>query len=134
VKVGIGPVTKDGFYYDFDLRKNITRENFKEIEEEMLKIREERIPFTQHVLTRDEAINLLLTRGQIYKVELINSIPDSEVSLYKTGEEFIDLCRGPHVDYTSEIGIPRIIKIEKVHWNNDPKRPKLLRIYGKVFN
>lgn len=134
VKVGIGPVTKDGFYYDFDLRKNITRENFKEIEEEMLKIKEERIPFTQHILSREEAINLLLTRGQIYKVELINSIPDTEVSLYKTGEEFIDLCRGPHVEYTSDIGIPRIIKIEKVHWNNDPKRPKLLRVYGKVFN
>lgn len=134
VKIGIGPVTKDGFYYDFDLRKNITRENFKEIEEEMLKIKEERMPFIQNILPREEAINLLLTRGQIYKVELINSIPDSEISLFKTGDEFVDLCRGPHVDYTSEIGIPRIIKIEKVHWNNDPKRPKLLRIYGKVFN
>ncbi len=134
VKLGIGPVTKDGFYYDVDLTKPLTEKDFPRIEKEADKIIKENLPMQQIILNREEAMNLLLQRGQTYKAELIKSIPDQEISFYKTGDGFIDLCRGPHAYSTGEVGAIKITRIEDIHWNEDPSRPKMQRIYGIVFN
>ena len=134
VKLGIGPVTKDGFYYDLDTNKSITEKDFPRIEREVDKIIRENLPMQQIVLDRDRAMNLLLQKGQVYKAELIKSIPDQELSFYKTGDDFIDLCRGPHAYSTGDVGAVKITGIEDVHWNEDKSRPKMQRIYGVVFN
>ena len=133
VKVGVGPVTKSGFYYDFDIPGEITKKKLKEIDDEVKSIIKEDLPFQQIIVRRAEAINMMLQRGQIYKSELINSIPDEEISFFKTGDEFIDLCRGPHVNSTNELGHIKISNVEKVHWNSDPLRPELTRISGMLF-
>lgn len=133
VKIGIGPVTKDGFYYDFQFEEPIETKDLKRIETTAKKIIEEDLPFGQVILGREEARNMLLHIGQVFKAELINQIPDESVSFYKTGEEFIDLCRGPHVPSTSHVGVIKVSDIEKVHWKDDPERPELTRIHGLVF-
>lgn len=133
VKIGVGPVTKDGFYYDFDLDHKITQDDLNKIEGEMNKIIQSNLRFQQVFLQRDQAINLLLQRGQIYKAELIRGIPDQEISFFKTGEEFVDLCRGPHVASTNLIGVISLTRIENSYWNDDPSRPKMTRIFGKAF-
>ncbi len=133
VKIGVGPVTKEGFYYDFDLDEKVQIEDLPKIEAEINKIIQSNLRFQQVFLQRDQAITLLLQRGQIYKAELIRSIPDQEVSFFKTGDEFVDLCRGPHVSSTNQIGVVTLSKIESSFWNDDPTRPQMLRIYGKVF-
>jgi len=133
VKIGVGPVTKEGFYYDFDLDEAIKIEDLARIEGEMNTIIQSNFRFQQVFLQRDQAINLLLQRGQIYKAELIKGIPDQEISFFKTGEEFVDLCRGPHVASTNQIGVVSLNKIETSFWNDDPSRPKMVRIYGKAF-
>lgn len=133
VKIGIGPVTKSGFFYDFDIPGEIPQKHIEKIEKEVIKIIKEDLPFRQIIISRQEAINLMLQKGQIYKSELINSIPDEEISFFKTGEEFIDLCRGPHVNSTGDLGPIKISGVEEVYWNGDPSRPKLKRISGMVF-
>jgi len=133
-KIGIGPVTKEGFYYDVDVSQVIDSKAIIQIETEINNILQQNLQFQQLILPRDQAMNLLLQRGQIYKAELINSIPDPEISLYKTGDEFIDLCRGPHVASTNLIGIVKVIKVENSFWNEDVNRAKLQRVYGMVFD
>ncbi len=133
VKIGVGPVTKEGFYYDFDIEEDVDSDELPKIEGELNKIIQSNSRFQQVFLQRDQAINLLLQRGQIYKAELIRGIPDQEISFFKTGEEFVDLCRGPHVASTNQIGVVTLTKIEKSHWNDDPTRPQMVRIYGKAF-
>lgn len=133
VKIGIGPVTKDGFYYDFDLGTELTPKKLQQVEEEIKKIVKEDLQFQQIIIPRQEGINMMLQRGQIYKTEIINSIPDEEISFFKTGDEFIDLCRGPHVNSTNELGPIKIVTTDDVFWNNDSSRPKMKRIMGMVF-
>ncbi|MDQ6985140.1 MAG: His/Gly/Thr/Pro-type tRNA ligase C-terminal domain-containing protein [Candidatus Dojkabacteria bacterium] len=133
VKVGIGPVTKDGFYYDFKFDRTLTKEDIEKIEDIANEIINEDLEFKQIFLSRDEAGDLLLRLGQIFKSELIKSIPDEEISFYKVGDEFIDLCRGPHIAKTSELGYIKISNLEKVHWKNDNSRPEMIRIHGLVF-
>ncbi len=132
-KMGIGPVTDTGFYYEFDSEHKFTHENLSEIEEEMKKIINEDIPFTNIIIPRDQALQTLLQLGETYKTELLNSIPDSEVSFYKTGDEFIDMCRGPHVKSTGELENFKLIKIQKSYWMNDTSRPMLQKIIGVAF-
>src|SRR5260221_5402666 len=134
VKIGVGPVTKDGFYYDLDVSQDIKQIDLKKIEEEINNILQQNLKFQQIILPREEAINMLLQRGQIYKAELVKAIPDQEISFFKIGDEFIDLCRGPHVYSTNQIGLIILTGIENTHWNEDPTRPIMIRISGKVFN
>ncbi len=133
VKIGIGPVTSEGYHYDFEFQTPITQNELKRIEEEMNLIIQENLPFTQLVVSRDHAFDLLISRGQIYKAELLRDIPDEEVSFFKTGDEFIDLCRGPHVSHTSEIGIIKLTDLSTSHWRNDEHRPQLQRISGVTY-
>ncbi len=133
-KIGIGPVTKEGFFYDFDISRKLTEEDIPKIESAINQIIQANLPFQQIILNREDAINTLLQRGQIYKSELINSLPDEEISFFKTGDIFIDMCRGPHLAYTGMVGPIKIINIEETNWNDDETRPKLQRIQGVVFN
>lgn len=132
-RIGVGPVTRDGFYYDVELPKHPTNEDIKEIQSIANHIVEENLPFRQMFVRRESAENTLLQLGEIYKAELIRSIPDEEISFYKTGEEFLDLCRGPHVNSTGVLGYIHVEKIVKTHWKEDPSRPAMLRFFGKLF-
>ena len=132
-KIGIGPVTDTGFYYEFDTEHKFSHEDLETIEEEMRKIINENLTFTNIVIPRDQALNTLLQLGETYKTELLNKIPDSEVSFYKTGEDFIDLCRGPHVKSTGELDNFKLTKISEGYWLNDISRPMMQKITGVAF-
>jgi len=132
-KLGIGPATKDGFYYDFEIESLLTKKDLIVIENEMKDIILEEMPFTQINVSKDNAYNTLLQLGQIYKTELLKSIPDDNLSFYKTGEEFLDLCRGPHVKHTGLLNNFKLIKISNHHWLNDQTRPIFMRIEGVAF-
>lgn len=132
-KLGIGPAIEDGFYYDFDLPRQLTQEDLAKIEKEMKQIIKDEIPIQQVVLPREEAIDALNQRGQLYKTELLAEIPDGEISFFKTGDEFSDLCRGPHIENTGKIGAIKLMSIAGAYWRGDEKRPQLQRIYGIAF-
>lgn len=133
VKIGIGPVTDTGFYYEFDVDHKFTHEDLASIENEMIEIIEENIPFTNITIPKEQALQTLLQLGETYKTELLNKIPDAEVSFYKTGDGFIDLCRGPHVKSTGELDNFKLTKITRNYWMNDSSRPLLQRIHGVAF-
>ncbi|MBN2015680.1 threonine--tRNA ligase [Candidatus Dojkabacteria bacterium] len=132
-KLGIGPAIENGFYYDFDLPKQLTPEDLPKIEKEMKKLIAEELPFQQLNLNRDEAMDMLLQQGQLYKTELLNEIPDEEVSFYRTGNEFMDMCRGPHVEHTGQLGAFKLMSVAGAYWRGDEKRPQMQRIYGVAF-
>lgn len=135
-KLGIGPATEDGYYYDFQTEKNIGDERslLIELEERMNRIIEEELPFTQVFLSKDEAIDVLHQQGQIFKTELLQAVQEDEVSFFRTGEDFIDLCRGPHVENTGKIGAIKLTGFDEVHWLNNENRPLMYRISGAAFN
>lgn len=141
-KFGIGPTIEYGFYYDFDLPRQLTPEDLPKIEAKMKEIIKKDLPFQREEISKEEAIDLFLKLGQPYKVELLREGTVGEegemealgerVTIYKTGK-FIDLCRGPHVAKTSEIGVFKLTKIAGAYWRGDEKRPMLQRIYGLAF-
>lgn len=136
VKIGIGPVNREGFYYDFDLGdKKLTPEkiDLEEIEQEIKKIILENLPFKQVTMAKNAALNYMLQKGQIYKSELINIVPEDEISFFKTGEDFIDVCRGPHLSSTGDLGPIILTKVSQTNWNEDENRPAMIRISGKTF-
>lgn len=132
VKLGIGPAIENGFYYDFDLPRKLTNEDLPEIEKIMEEIKEAGDPFEHRMLSKEDAINMLTERGQLYKVELANDLKDKELSFYKSGV-LDDLCHGPHVQDTSKIGAIKLTSIAGAYWRGDEKRPMLTRIYGVAF-
>ncbi|MCX5776068.1 MAG: threonine--tRNA ligase [Candidatus Firestonebacteria bacterium] len=134
VKLAIGPAIEDGFYYDFDKVVPFTVEDLVRIEEEMKKIVKENIPFKRRELTRAEALKLFSEKGEIYKVELINDLPDEQVlSVYEQGE-FVDLCRGPHIRYSKELKAYKLFSATGAYWRGSEKNKMLSRIYGTAFN
>ncbi|MFC1780358.1 threonine--tRNA ligase [Patescibacteria group bacterium] len=132
-KLGIGPAIENGFYYDFDLPRKLTPEDLPKIEKEMRKIIADELPFQQVVVSRDEAMDMLHQQGQLYKTELLNEIPDDEVCFYRTGEEFMDMCRGPHIEHAGKLGAFKLMSIAGAYWRGDEKRPQMQRIYGVAF-
>jgi len=132
-RLGIGPATKNGFYYEFDLPTRLKEADLIKIEDEMRKIIAEEIPFKQIMVEREQAFNTLVQLGQIYKTELLQSIPDTQISFYKTGEEFIDMCRGPHIDHTGQLGAFKLTGLSDVHWFGENTRPILQRVDGLGF-
>lgn len=133
-KLGIGPAIENGFYYDFDFTEPIEESDLKKIEKEMKKIIKQGVPLTQVMMKRKDAEEFLKKTGQIYKLELFNEIPDKEVSFYITGDnDFADMCRGPHIENTKEIGAIKLIKITGAYWRGDEKKKMLTRIYGTAF-
>ncbi len=133
VKLGIGPVIENGFYYDFEVvGKRITEEDLPKIEELMKKIIKEDLPIERFELPKDEAIKFMEEKGQTYKVELIKEINDDTVSFYKQGE-FVDLCRGPHLPSTGKVKHFKLLSLAGAYWRGDERNPMLQRIYGTAF-
>lgn len=131
VKLAIGPAIDTGFYYDFDTKKPFTREDLDAIETEMKKIAKENLKIERFELPRKEALELM--KDEPYKIELINELPeDAVISFYKQGE-FVDLCAGPHVKYTSKIKAYKLLSATGAYWRGDEHKPMLTRIYGTAF-
>ena len=132
-KLAIGPSIKDGFYYDFDRDHPFTEEELAALEAEMKKITKENLKLERFTLPRAEAIALMEERGEPYKVELIMDLPeDEELSFYRQGE-FVDLCAGPHVTYTSAVKAFKLTSVAGAYWRGSEKNKMLTRIYGTAF-
>ncbi len=132
-KLGIGPAIDSGFYYDFDVPRAFTPEDLERIEAEMAKIVEADYPIQSFSLPRSEAIAFMKERGQPYKVELIQELPeDAVISFYKQGE-FVDLCAGPHLSSTGKVKAFRLLQAAGAYWRGSGKNKMLQRIYGTSF-
>jgi threonyl-tRNA synthetase len=130
-KFGIGPAIEHGFYYDFDLPRSLQPDDLAEIESRMAANREKDERFEREVVSREEALRIF--SGNPYKVELIQALPQDEIiTTYQQGH-FLDLCRGPHVTSTKEIGPFKLLSIAGAYWRGDEKRPMLQRIYGTAW-
>ncbi|MEO8212243.1 MAG: threonine--tRNA ligase [Myxococcales bacterium] len=131
-KVAIGPSIESGFYYDFDTEP-FEPGDIERIEDEMRKIIAENLPFERRVVSRDEALALFESRGEKYKVEIVRSIPESEEVSYFQHGDFIDLCRGPHVERTGDIKAFKVLSFAGAYWRGDERNAQLQRIYGTAF-
>ncbi|WP_025322851.1 threonine--tRNA ligase [Deferrisoma camini] len=133
VKLAIGPATADGFYYDLDTPRPLTPDDLEAIEAEMARIVKEDLPVRRRELPREEALRFFRERGESYKVELIEDLPDEDtISLYEQGE-FADLCRGPHVPSTGRVKVFKLLSVAGAYWRGDERNPMLQRIYGTAF-
>ena len=131
VKLAIGPVIEDGFYYDFDIEGyNISEEDFPKIEEEMKKIIDQDITIIRKEISKAQAKEIF--KDQPYKLELLDDIDDDEVSVYIQGD-FIDLCRGPHLPSTGYVKHFKLLSVSGAYWRGDEKNKMLQRIYGTAF-
>ncbi|MCC8130838.1 MAG: threonine--tRNA ligase [Ruminococcus sp.] len=132
-KLAIGPSIKDGFYYDFDKEGGFSQEDLDALEVEMKKITKENLKLERYTLPRDEAIKLMESLNEPYKVELINDLPeDEELSFFRQGE-YVDLCAGPHVTYTSQVKAFKLTSVAGAYWRGSEKNKMLTRIYGTAF-
>ena len=134
VQIAIGPQIDDGFYYDFQLPRPVTTDDFKAIEDKMHEILKRKENWTRKVVSKEEALKIFA--DQKYKVELIKDLPaDETISVYYTGDDFVDLCRGPHVSNSQEL-LGAAFKIKSVagaYWRGDEKNDQLQRIYCYAF-
>ena len=133
-QVTIGPVIENGFYYDFAKETPFTPDDLPVIEKKMLEIIRRNAPFTREVWSRDEARRVFGEKGETYKVQLVDAIPeDQDVKIYRQGEWF-DLCRGPHMASTGQIGEAfKLMKVAGAYWRGDSNNPMLTRIYGTAW-
>ncbi|MDI6706753.1 MAG: threonine--tRNA ligase [Bacillota bacterium] len=132
-KLAIGPAIQDGYYYDFDVDRAFTPEDLEAIEKEMQKVVDEDYSLVREEWDRDKAIGYFRDKGEIYKVQLIEDLPeDALISVYKQGE-FIDLCAGPHAPSTGRIKAFKLLSVAGAYWRGDEKNKMLQRIYGTSF-
>jgi threonyl-tRNA synthetase len=134
VQVSIGPSIEDGFYYDFEYRESFTLSDLERIEARMREIAAADYPFERREVSREEAVDLFAKKGERYKVELLNDLPASvkTVSLY-TQDDYIDLCRGPHIPSTGMIRAFKLLNVAGAYWRGDERNKMLQRIYGTGF-
>lgn len=132
VKLGIGPATDSGFYYDFDYDRPFQQDDLERIEERMRDIIKRDIPFNRKEVDKEEAKKIFMSLGEKYKLELIDGIEEEKVTIY-TQDRFIDLCRGPHVESTGKINAFKLLSIAGAYWRGDAANPMLQRIYGTAF-
>jgi threonyl-tRNA synthetase len=133
VKLGIGPVIEDGFYYDIDIEKPLSIDDLAAIEKEMEKVVQENLPIIRRVVNRTEAIKTFENLGEPLKLELIRDLPDDAViTIYDQGE-FFDLCRGPHLPSTGRIKAFKLMNVAGAYWRGDSNNKVLQRIYGTAF-
>lgn len=132
---GIGPAIDNGFYYDIDFGDvKISDADLPKIEKKMRGIIAHKLPMEKRVISKIEALNWARDGKQKYKIELIEDLPeDAEISVYDLGDKFTDLCKGPHVKNTSEVGAFKLIRVAGAYWRGDEKREMLTRIYGVAF-
>ena len=132
-KITIGPAIENGFYYDFDVETPFRDADLEKIEAEMQKIIDENFFFQRRELSRKEAIELFNSKNELYKIELIKDLPEEEIlSIYVDGN-FVDLCRGPHIQSTNQIKAFKLLKFSGAYWRGDEKNKMLQRIYGISF-
>ncbi|HAG14418.1 MAG TPA: threonine--tRNA ligase, partial [Ruminococcus sp.] len=133
VKLTIGPAIDRGFYYDFDTDKPFNADTLTALEAEMKKIVKENLRIERFTLPKDEAIKLMQERGESYKVELIEELPEGEtISFYKQGE-YTDLCVGPHLFATGLVKAYKLTSCTGAYWKGDQNNKQLTRIYGVAF-
>ncbi len=132
VKLAIGPAIEDGYYYDFDSSQTFSSENFEQIEKRMAEIIKEDIPFERETLKKRDALNLFKEKGELYKVEMLGEIEDEEVTVYRLGD-FVDLCRGPHLQTSGKIKAYKILNSAGAYWRGDESNKMLQRLYGTSF-
>jgi threonyl-tRNA synthetase len=134
VQITIGPSIEEGFYYDFDYRENFAPEDLAKIEERMQEIIAADYPFARQEMSRQEAVSFFRERGETYKVELLNDLPEDvrTISLYRQGG-YVDLCRGPHIPSTGMIRAFKLLNVAGAYWRGDEKNKMLQRIYGTGF-
>lgn len=133
VKLGIGPVIKNGFYYDVDMEHSLSKEDFPKIEKEMKKIVSENLPIVRKEVSRSEAIDLFKRLDDHLKLELIRDLPeDATITIYSQGE-YVDLCRGPHLPSTGKIKVFKLMNVSGAYWRGNSDNEMLQRIYGTAF-
>ncbi|MFA5362768.1 MAG: threonine--tRNA ligase [Candidatus Omnitrophota bacterium] len=132
-RLAIGPSIEDGFYYDFDKKEPFSDDDLAKIEQKMLEIIHKDEPFMREELTKKEALDLFGRLKESYKVSLLNEISDETVSIYKTGNDFVDLCRGPHIESTGEVKAFKLLSLAGAYWHGIETNPMLQRIYGTCF-
>jgi len=133
-QVTIGPVIEDGFYYDFSFKRPFTPEDLAAIEKRMAEIAKRDIKVERQVMQRDAAVKFFRDLGERYKAEIIAAIPDGEaISLYRQ-DDFVDLCRGPHVPSTGKLKVFKLLKVAGAYWRGDSKNEMLQRIYGTAWS
>jgi threonyl-tRNA synthetase len=131
-KLGIGPSIDNGFYYDFELSRTLNNDDLSDIEKKMKKIIKQNQPFSQYSLDKPKAVELMKKRNQHLKLELIDDLNLPDYSFYENGP-FLDLCKGPHVEKTREIGAVKLLKVAGAYWKGSEKNQMLQRIYGTAF-
>lgn len=136
VLLGIGPSIDDGFYYDFDIKTRglmpFNEEFLAKVEDKMKEIIKADLPFKKEIKSKKDAIKFFKDRGEKYKIEIINEIPDEEVIIYEHGK-FADLCKGPHVKKTGDIKFFKLLSVAGAYWKGSEKNAMLQRIYGTAF-
>ena len=133
VQLAIGPSIDNGFYYDIDMEHQLTPDDLAKIEKEMKHIVKENLPIERHEVTRAEALDYFKKKGEKYKVELINDLPEGELITMYTQGDFTDLCAGPHVVSTGKIKAFKLQSIAGAYWRGDEKNKMLQRVYGTAF-
>lgn len=132
-QVTIGPVIEDGFYYDFYREQAFTPDDLEKIEKKMNEIVSRKLPLVKEVWPAQKAIEFFKALGEHFKVEIIQDLKTSEVSIYKQGE-WLDLCRGPHVQNTSQIKAVKVMSLAGAYWRGDENKAQLQRIYATAFS
>jgi len=132
-QVTIGPAIENGFYYDFDKKETFTDEDLKTIEKRMQEIIKRKPAFKLSMMPRDKAIKFFEEKGEKFKIELIEGIKDKEISFCYTGDEWVDLCKGPHIDNAGEIKAFKLLSVAGAYWRGNERNPMLQRIYGTAF-
>ena len=132
---GIGPAIDNGFYYDIDFGDTkVSDTDLAKIEKKMRGIIARKLPMVKRIVSKTEALNWARDNGQKYKIELIEELPEgAEISFYDLGDIFTDLCKGPHIKNTSEVGAFKLIRVAGAYWRGDEKKEMLTRIYGVAF-
>lgn len=132
-KFGIGPDVENGFYYDIDFgNQTISSDDFAKIEKKILDLAREKQQFVRKEVSKEEAIRYFTQKGDEYKVELLQDLPDGSITFYESGR-FTDLCRGPHLPDTGPIRAVKLLNIAGAYWRGDEKRKQMTRIYGITF-
>jgi threonyl-tRNA synthetase len=132
-QVTIGPVIADGFYYDFAFERPFTPEDLEKFEAKMAELAKKDFPVSRSLMSRSEAIKHFKKIGEKYKVEIIESIPEGDDLSFYQQDNFIDLCRGPHLPSTGKIKVFKLLKVAGAYWRGDAKNAMLQRIYGTAF-
>ncbi len=132
-QVTIGPVIEEGFYYDFAFERSFTPDDLVQIEQCMSKLVRSDLPIERLIMNRSEAIALFRNLGELYKVQIIEAIPEGEIiSLYRQGD-FIDVCRGPHIPSTGKLSVFKLMRVAGAYWRGDARNAMLQRIYGTAW-